>query len=46
MKKFVVFILCFFVLSINVFATNAKGSILMEYSTGEILMEEKSFEHM
>ena len=46
MKKFVVFILCFFVLSINVFATNAKGSILMEYSTGEILMEENSFEHM
>ena len=46
MKKFVVFILCFFVFSLNVFATNAKGSILMEYSTGEILMEENSFEHM
>ena len=46
MKKFVVFMLCFFAMTINVFATNAKGSILMEYSTGEILMEENSFEHM
>ena len=46
MKKFVVFMLCFFSMTINVFATNAKGSILMEYSTGEILMEENSFEHM
>lgn len=46
MKKFVVFVLCFFILSTSVYATNAKGSILMEYSTGEVLMEENSFEHM
>ena len=46
MKKFVVFMLCFFAMTLNVFATNAKGSILREYSTGEILMEENSFEHM
>ena len=46
MKKFVVFVLCFFILSTRVYATNAKGSILMEYSTGEVLMEENSFEHL
>lgn len=46
MKKIVVLVLSFFMLSINVFATNAKGSILMEYNTGKILMEENSFEHM
>lgn len=42
MKKFVVFICTFSLLIINV---NAKGSILMEYSTGEILMDENSLEH-
>ena len=46
MKKFVVLCLCFFSFSINVFATNAKGSILIEYTTGKVLMEEKSLEHM
>ena len=42
MKKFVVFILFFCIFSLNV---NAAGSILMEYSTGEILMDENSLEH-
>lgn len=42
MKKFVVFILLFCVFCLNV---NAAGSILIEYSTGEILMDENSLEH-
>ena len=46
MKKFVVLLLSFFILSSNVFAINAKGSILIENTTGEVLMEENSFEHM
>ena len=46
MKKVVVSFFVFFVFSINVFATNAKGSILIEYTTGKILIEENSFEHM
>ena len=44
MKKFVVFLLCFSFLNLNVFAKN-KGSILIEYSTGEILMDENAYEH-
>ncbi len=42
MKKFVVFILLFCIFNLNV---NAAGSILMEYSTGNILMDENSLEH-
>lgn len=45
MKKFVVFIALFFVLSLNVFAEPTKKSILIEYSTGEVLMDESSLEH-
>ena len=44
MKKFVVFILLMFVFSLNVFAEEKKYSILMEYSTGKILMDENSLE--
>ena len=46
MKKFVVFIMCLFSFYTSVFATNAKGSILIEYSTKEVLMDENSLEHM
>ena len=44
MKKFVVFVFMFFVLSINTFALNSKSSILIEYSTGEILVDNNSLE--
>ena len=44
MKKFVVFILLMFIFSLNVFAEEKKYSILMEYSTGKILMDENSLE--
>ena len=44
MKKFVVFILLMFIFSLNVFAEENKYSILMEYSTGKILMDENSLE--
>lgn len=44
MKKFVVFILLMFLFSLNVFAEEKKYSILMEYSTGKILMDENSLE--
>ena len=46
MKKYIFLLVSFFVLSVNVFATNAKGSILIEYTTGKVLMEEKSLEHL
>ncbi len=42
MKKFVVFILLFCIFSLKV---SAAGNILMEYSTGTILMDENSLEH-
>jgi len=44
MKKFVVFILCFLFSITNVLANTNNYSILMEYSTGEILMDENSLE--
>lgn len=44
MKKFVVFILLMFIFSLNVFAEENKYSILMEYSTGKILIDENSLE--
>lgn len=44
MKKFVVFILCLLCFNLNVFAEEKKYSILMEYSTGKILMDENSLE--
>lgn len=44
MKKFVVFILLMFIFSLNVFAEEKKYSILMEYSTSKILMDENSLE--
>ena len=43
MKKFVVFILCFLFCTINVYAEGT-SSILMEYSTREVLMDENSLE--
>lgn len=43
MKKFVVLVLCFLFCTLNVFAEGT-SSILMEYSTGEILMDENSLE--
>lgn len=46
MKKFVVLILCIFSFSLTAFATSAKGSILIEYNTKEILMDENPYEHM
>ena len=46
MKKFVVLILCLFTFNIRVFGSNAKASILIEYTTKEVLMEEKSLEHL
>lgn len=42
MKKFVVFILMFCVFNLHV---SAAGNILMEYSTGTVLMDENSLEH-
>ena len=44
MKKFVVFVCMFFILSLNTFALSSKSSILMEYSTGEILLDNNSLE--
>ena len=44
MKKFVVFIFMFFVLGSNAFALSSKSSILVEYSTGEILVDNNSLE--
>ena len=44
MKKFVVFICMFFMLSLNTFALTSKSSILIEYSTGEILVDNNSLE--
>ena len=46
MKKFVVFLLSLFLINLNCYATNAKGSILMDYSTGKVLMEENSTEKL
>ena len=46
MKKFVVFISCFCLLNINCFAANSKGSILVEYSSGEVLIDENPYEHL
>ena len=46
MKKFVVFLTCLFCFGSTVFATNAKGSILIEYTTKEILMDENPYEHL
>lgn len=46
MKKFVVLLLSIIVFNLNVYASTAKGSILIENSTGEVLMEDNSFEHM
>jgi len=43
MKKFVVFILCFIFCILNVSASG-NYNILMEYSTGEVLMDENSLE--
>lgn len=44
MKKFVVFVCMFFILSLNTFALSSKSSILIEYSTGEILLDNNSLE--
>ncbi|MBQ3020612.1 MAG: D-alanyl-D-alanine carboxypeptidase [Bacilli bacterium] len=44
MKKFVVIILCFLFFSLNVSAIS-KGNILIEYNTGEVLMDNNSFLH-
>lgn len=46
MKKFVVFITCLFCFNSVVFASNAKGSILIEYTTKEVLMDENPYEHL
>jgi len=44
MKKFVVLLSCFLILNLNCSASN-KGSILIEYSSGEILMDENAYTH-
>jgi len=46
MKKFVVLITCLFCFNSVVFASNAKGSILIEYTTKEVLMDENPYEHL
>ena len=46
MKKFVVLITCLFCFNSVVFASSAKGSILIEYTTKEVLMDENSYEHL
>ena len=46
MKRVVIFILCFFAFALNSYATNSKGSILIENSTGKVLIDENSFEHL
>ncbi len=44
MKKIVVFLCFLFIFSTNVFAASAKSSILIEFNSGEVLMEENSLE--
>ena len=44
MKKFVVFLTCFLVLNLNCLASN-KGSILIEFTSGEILMDDNAYTH-
>lgn len=44
MKKFVVLISMFLILSMNTFALSSKSSVLIEYSTGEILVDNNSLE--
>ncbi len=46
MKKFVVLIICLLSFNTSVFASNAKASILMEYTTKEVLMDENSLQHL
>ena len=46
MRKIVVFVIFFYILSLNVYATSAKGSILIESTTGSVLMEENSMTHL
>lgn len=46
MKKFVVLIICLFAFNTSVFAGSAKASILMEYTTKEVLMDDKPLEHL
>jgi len=46
MKKFVGFILCLFSFGTIVSASNAKGSILIEYTTKDVLMDENPYEHL
>ena len=46
MKKFVVFLFSLFFLSINCFASDNVSSILIEASTGKVLMEQNSNEKM
>lgn len=44
MKKFVVFLTCFLIINLNCFASN-KGSILIEFTSGEILMDDNAYTH-
>jgi len=46
MKKFVGFILCLFSFGTIVSASNAKWSILIEYTTKDVLMDENPYEHL
>ena len=46
MKKFVVFLTCLFCFNTLVYASNAKGSILIEYTTKEVLIDENPYEHL
>lgn len=46
MKKFVVLIICLLSFNTSVFASTAKASILMEYTTKEVLMDENSLQHL
>lgn len=45
MKKIVVFLILLFIFSIRVNASSAASSILIEFSTGQVLMDENSLEH-
>lgn len=45
MKKFVVFFICLFIFNFNVLA-ETKSSVLIEYNTKEVLMDENSLEHL
>ena len=45
MKKFVVFFISLFILNFNVLA-QTKSSVLIEYNTKEVLMDENSLEHL